>query len=93
MDPERTPKPSSGSDQPSRTPALGGAGAMAGIGLQFALSILLFLWLGQWIDRKLGTAPLFLLVFVFAGAAASFYSIYRRLMELQRRDDEERARR
>lgn len=66
---------------------------MAGIGLQFALSILLFLWLGQWIDRKLGTAPLFLLVFVFAGAAASFYSIYRRLMELQRRDDEERARR
>ena len=93
MDPERTPKPTKGSDQTSRAPILGGAGAMAGIGLQFALSILLFLWLGQWIDKKLGTAPLFLFIFVFLGAAASFYSIYRRLMGLQRREDEERSRR
>ena len=60
------------------------------MGLQFALSILLFLFAGQWIDGKLGTAPLFLIVFVFAGAGASFYSIYRKLMVQQRRADEQR---
>ena len=85
MDPERTPKPDSDADGPSPG---SGAGAVAGMGLQFALSILLFLWAGQWIDRKFGTAPLFLIVFVFVGAAASFYSIYRRLMDQQRRDEE-----
>jgi F0F1-type ATP synthase assembly protein I len=62
------------------------------MGLQFAISILLFLLAGQWIDRKLGTEPLFLIVFVFTGAGASFYSIYRKLMEQQRREDEERKR-
>lgn len=63
---------------------------MAGLGLQFAISILLFLLAGQWLDRKLGTSPLFLIVFVFTGAGASFYSIYRKLMEQQRRDEERR---
>jgi F0F1-type ATP synthase assembly protein I len=92
MDPERTPKPGNGSDR--RPPAASGAGlgTMAGLGLQFALSILLFLWAGQWIDEKLGTEPLFLFLGVFLGAGGSFYSMYRRLMAQQRREDEERKR-
>ena len=90
MDPERPLKPDPGSDHPSSEPTLPGAGAVAGMGLQFAISILLFLLAGQWIDRKLGTEPLFLIVFVFAGAGASFFSIYRKLMEQQRRDEERR---
>jgi ATP synthase protein I len=88
MDPERPLKPEHGSENPQ--PDSAGAGALAGMGLQFALSILLFLLIGQWIDRKLGTAPLFLIVFVFTGAGASFYSIYRKVVEQQRRDDEQR---
>ena len=92
MDPERTPKPTKGSDHPSPA-SYAGAGAVAGLGLQFALSILLFLWAGQWIDKKLGTAPFFLILLVFVGAGASFYSFYRKLMEQQRREDEERSRR
>ena len=67
-----------------------GAGAAAGMGLQFAISVILFLLAGQWLDKKFGTAPLFLMILVFAGAGASFYSIYRRLMEQQRREDEAR---
>ena len=49
------------------------------MGLTFAISVVMFLLAGQWIDRKLGTEPLFLIVFVFVGAGASFYSIYRKL--------------
>jgi F0F1-type ATP synthase assembly protein I len=64
---------------------------VAGMGLQFAISILLFLLAGQWIDRKLGTEPLFLIVFVFLGAGGSFYSIYRKLMEQQRREKERKG--
>jgi ATP synthase protein I len=60
---------------------------VAGIGLQFAVSIIVFLYLGQWLDRKLGTAPWFLLVGVFLGAGASFYSMYRKLMAAQARDE------
>jgi F0F1-type ATP synthase assembly protein I len=90
MEPERPLKPEHGSENPSPSSSLAGAGAVAGMGFQFALSILLFLLAGQWIDRKLGTAPLFLIVFVFTGAGASFYSIYRKLVDQQRRDDERR---
>jgi len=89
MDPERTPKPTKGSDHPTPVSSVGSAGVMAGLGLQFALSILLFLWVGQWMDKKFGTAPLFLVLFVFIGAGASFYSMYRKLMGQQRREDEE----
>lgn len=67
-------------------------GAYAGVGLQFAASILVFLYGGQWLDRRLGTAPWFLLLGVFVGAGAGFFSIYRRLMADLRREEEARKR-
>jgi ATP synthase protein I len=51
------------------------------------LSILIFLFLGQWLDRKLGTSPWLLILGVFLGAAAGFYSMYRRLMADQQREE------
>ena len=69
-----------------------GAGAYVGLGLQFALSMLLFLYAGQWVDRKLGTRSLFTIIGVFVGAAAAFYSIYKKLMAAQREDEEKTAR-
>jgi F0F1-type ATP synthase assembly protein I len=67
--------------------APGGAGGtppagmeVAGIGFQFAAAILLFLYAGKWLDGKLGTAPLFLILGVFVGAGAGFYSMYRKLI-------------
>lgn len=59
----------------------------AGAGLQFALAILLFVFLGQWLDRRLGTAPWCLMGGVFLGAGGGFYSMYRKLMAAQARDD------
>jgi len=70
-----------------------GVGQYAGFGVQFAIAILLFLYLGNWVDRKVGTSPLFLVLGVFLGAGASFYSIYRRLMADQQAAKEERAER
>lgn len=54
-------------------------GDYAGMGLQFGGSIVLFAYAGYWLDRRLGTSPWLLLVLVFVGAGAAFYSMYRRL--------------
>lgn len=72
--------------------AMGAAGKYMGLGLQFGGSILLFLWIGQWVDRKVGTSGVFVLLGVFVGAGAAFYSMYRSLMADQRREEAETAR-
>ncbi|MEY3700987.1 MAG: hypothetical protein RLZZ25_1582 [Gemmatimonadota bacterium] len=66
--------------------SLGTVGRFAGLGFQLVASILLFLYGGQWVDRRLGTDPIFLLLGVFIGAAAAIYSMYRSLMAEQRRE-------
>lgn len=66
------------------------AGDMMGVGLQFAASILLFLFLGMWADRKLGTDPWLLIAGVFVGGAAGFWSMYRRLVVEPRARDREK---
>ena len=105
MGEERTGQPEAGKPHgtagtPDQTPTGGSAaastgtsvGAYMGLGLQFAISILVFAFLGQWADRRFGTDPWLLLIGVFLGGGGSFYSIYRRLMtdlereERQRRD-------
>ena len=63
------------------------AARFAGAGLQFAVTLLVCLWLGTWLDRKFGTAPVFLYVGVFLGAGAAFYSMYRQLMANLERDE------
>lgn len=68
--------------------SLGAAGRYAGLGLQFAISIVLFLYVGVWLDGRLGTQPLFLTLGVFTGAGAAFYSMYRSLMADQRKAEE-----
>ena len=71
--------------------SLGTVGRFAGLGFQLVASILLFLYAGRWVDRRIGTEPLFLLLGVFTGLAASIYSMYRSLMADQRREAEART--
>lgn len=72
----------SGGDEPPS------AGTYAGLGLQLLASILLFLYAGQWLDRRLGATGIVTVVSVLVGAGAAFYSVYRRLTADQRRADE-----
>lgn len=66
----------------------------AGVGLQFALTIVVFAFAGIWLDKHLGTSPWLVILGVFVGAAAGFFSIYRQLMNAGRpRDDEGTGRR
>ena len=77
--------------EPSSRKSLSGAD-FAGVGMQFAVAIIVFLFAGQWLDNRLGTNGLFTIAGVFVGGGAAFYSMYRKITAAQRRDDEERKR-
>ncbi|MFQ5536213.1 MAG: AtpZ/AtpI family protein [Gemmatimonadota bacterium] len=67
------------------------SGEYMGYGLAWALSVLLFLGGGAWLDKKLGTSPVFLVVGAFLGAAAGFYSMYYHIViEPRKRTDSDR---
>ena len=70
----------------------GSAADFAGVGIQFAVAIVVFLFAGQWLDDRLGTNGLFTIAGVFVGGGAAFYNMYRKITAAQRRDDEERSR-
>jgi F0F1-type ATP synthase assembly protein I len=73
------------------TNAAGAGGlALAGLGFQFAASLVAFYYLGQWLDRRFGTAPAAVLTCVLAGSGLSFFAMYRQLMSAQRRADSAR---
>jgi ATP synthase protein I len=67
-------------------PDLRAGAQFLGLGIQFAGAIILFLYVGQYIDRRLGTDPWGLYIGVFTGFAAGFFSMYRTVTEAERRD-------
>jgi F0F1-type ATP synthase assembly protein I len=52
----------------------------AGVGLQFAVTIVVFAFAGIWLDKRLGTSPWLLIVTVLGGSALGFWSMYRRVI-------------
>ena len=63
------------------------------VGIEFGLGAGLGVLLGWWLDSRLGTSPLFLLVLLFIGLGAGFASMIHRLREMQqttdKRDDQQ----
>ena len=57
----------------------------AGVGMQFAVSIVLFALAGIWLDKRLGTWPWLVIVFVLGGSTLSFWSMYRRVTRKKNR--------
>jgi F0F1-type ATP synthase assembly protein I len=58
-----------------------------GLGLTWALGVLLFLGAGAWLDTKLGTAPVLMAIGAFVGAGAGFYSLYYHIVIEPRRGE------
>jgi F0F1-type ATP synthase assembly protein I len=70
---------------PRQTSTAPSGAELAGVGVQFAATLVVFAFLGIWLDKRFGSSPWFVLVCVFVGAAAGFYSLYRKLMSATNR--------
>lgn len=57
----------------------------AGLGVQLAVSLLVFVLAGQWADKQLGTGGILTVVAAFVGFGGTMYSLIR---TLNRQDDE-----
>lgn len=51
----------------------------AGLGVQMAASILVFVFLGLWLDGKAGTEPLFTILGAFIGFGGTMWTLIRAL--------------
>ena len=67
----KTPDPGGG-----KTP---GPMRYAGLGIQLAVSLLVFVLVGQWADKKLGTNGILTVVAAFVGFGGTMYSLIRSL--------------
>jgi ATP synthase protein I len=57
---------------------------LIGVGWFIAISILLGVWGGLWLDGKLGTAPIMVIAGLILGLVVAFYGVYRMLLPLMR---------
>ncbi len=53
----------------------------AGLGVQLAASILVFVFLGQWLDRRAGTEGLFTILGAFLGFGGTMWALLRSLRQ------------
>ena len=58
----------------------------SGLGFTLVVTILIFFWIGKWIDGKAGTTIVFTLIMTFIGFAAGFYSFYLNIKKLTESD-------
>ncbi|MBI2171586.1 MAG: AtpZ/AtpI family protein [Chloroflexi bacterium] len=60
---------------------------LVGLGWYIALCIILGVGGGIWLDRRLNTSPLFILVGVLLGSVLAFYGVYKMVVPLLAGDD------
>lgn len=72
-------------DKPRR-PDLRRLAEMSSIGLMLPSSIAVGLFLGYFLDRRLGTAPWLLLAFTVLGIASGLLSLFRALKKYMKED-------
>lgn len=62
----------------------------SGLGISLMVTILVFFFIGKWIDSKLETGVLFTLILTFIGFGGGFYSFYlsiKRLTEQEKKEN------
>lgn len=63
---------------------------LVGVGFFIGTSILLGVALGSWLDRKLETSPILVIVGLILGIVVAFYGVYQMLLPVMRnRQDKE----
>lgn len=64
----------------------------AGVGIQYAATILILTLAGIWVDKRAGTAPLFLLVFLLLGFVGATWSLIQQVLRPSDKGDQGKKR-
>jgi F0F1-type ATP synthase assembly protein I len=56
------------------------------VGLELGIAVIVALLFGMWLDRKLGTAPWLMLVFLVLGLVAGFRNVLRAVARAEKAD-------
>jgi ATP synthase protein I len=75
MPPEKPDRRAGGHEEWART--LRETAPYVGLGATLAITVAAGLGLGHWVDRRLGTDPIFLVVGAVLGLAAALYNFFR----------------
>ncbi|MEA1997670.1 MAG: AtpZ/AtpI family protein [Gemmatimonadota bacterium] len=72
---------------------LGQVGPYLGIGLEFAVGLLVFIFIGRYLDKLWGTEPWLLLTGCLLGFTAGFYGLIKTLSNLDHRTKRQQQKR
>lgn len=64
-------------------------GPVLTLGLQLALSVVVFFFLGRWLDQWLGTSPWLMIAGLAVGIAGGFIQFFRTALALGKKEDEQ----
>ena len=67
------------------------AGPYLTLGIQFAVSVVVCVFLGKWVDDRYDTMPAFTLVGGILGIVAGFYHFLKTVMGLQKKQEDKDA--
>ncbi|NMB36358.1 MAG: AtpZ/AtpI family protein [Firmicutes bacterium] len=62
-------------------------------GLTMVAAVFLGIYGGWWVDRRLGTFPVFMLIGIFLGVGAGFYSLWSELAGLTEKESKKKLKR
>jgi len=62
----------------------------AGVGVQFALTVVFLTLLGIWLDGRLGTGPLFVVVFLLLGFGGATWSLVQQVLGPRKPDKKDK---
>lgn len=62
-------------------------GPYLGLGLQLAATIVIMVLIGDWIDKKYGTSPLWTIITGFLGITTGMYQLIKTVLHLQKRSE------
>lgn len=60
-----------------KTSALENLALISQIGISMIVSIGIGLYIGKWLDDRLGTGPIFLFIFIITGVISGFLSLFK----------------
>mgnify|MGYP001380035839 CR=1 FL=1 len=62
----------------------------SGLGVQLAATIVIFFFIGYWLDGVFDTKPVLMLVFTFLGFVGAFYNFFLTIQDMTRKEKEKR---